>query len=136
MFRWLGSQLDSHLAFSEYILMALSYRLIRNMEATIKEEEELFWNLGKNLPGEGWEIISNKIRVWDMPSRLLEYIPEEAVSRELLWSFHKIKTCGGVCILKMVSIYSFTDALNSCFNFSKIFSNQTKEVNESISLKY
>ena len=93
--------------------MALSYRLIHNMEATIKDKEEHFSNLGKNLPGEGWEIISSKIKIRGMPSWLSEYIPEEAVLKELLWNFHKVKTCGGVCILKMVMMYSFTGALKT-----------------------
>ena len=48
---WLGSHLD----FPEYILMALSYKFIRNTELAIKDKERYFSNLGKSLLEEGWE---------------------------------------------------------------------------------
>ena len=47
-----------------------------------------------------------------MSSRLSEYIPEQAVSKELL-NFYKIKVCTEVCILKLVRMYSFTGALKA-----------------------
>ena len=48
-----------------------------------------------------------------MPSRLLEYIPEQTGLKELLWNFHKIKVCGGVFILKMVRMFLFTAAVKT-----------------------
>ena len=57
-------------------------------------------------------LFSSKIKIKNMSSRLSEYIPEQAVLKELL-NFYKIKVCTGVCILKMVRMYSFTGALKA-----------------------
>ena len=75
---------------------------------------------------------SSKIKIRGMPSRLLEDIPEQAVLKELLWNLYEIKVFSIVCILKMERMYSFTGAQKALF-FTKIISNQTKVVNESVS---
>ena len=54
-----------------------------------------------------------KIRLEACHLDLLEYIQEQAVLKELLWDFHKIKVCGKVSILKMVKINSFIGALKT-----------------------
>ena len=48
-----------------------------------------------------------------MSSRLSEYIPEQAMLKELLQNFHKIKIYGGVCTLKMVRMFSLIGALKT-----------------------
>ena len=67
--------------------MAVSYRFIRNLEVAIKDWEKCSSNLGKSLRGEGWE----------------DYFELKLRS----------EVCGGVCILKIVSMYSFTGALKT-----------------------
>ena len=49
------SSLGSHVDFPEYILMAVFYKFIRNLELPIKDREKYSSNLGKDLRGEGWE---------------------------------------------------------------------------------
>ena len=57
-----------------------------------------------------------------MPFGHSKDIPEQAVLKEFLWNFHKIKVCGGICILKMVRMYSFTDVLKTpALLFQKYF---------------
>ena len=125
------SLLRSHLDFPEYVLMAVFYRFIHNLEVAIKDKKSYFSNLGKIFFGGGGESFKSKVKSGGMPSRLSEYIPEQVVLKELLWNFHKIKVCGGVCILKVSRMHSFTGSFkNSSFTFSKNFSNQTKVVNE------
>ena len=51
------SCLGSHLDFPEYILMAVTYKFIRNLEVAIKNKERYFSNLDKSLLEKGWEII-------------------------------------------------------------------------------
>ena len=49
------SSLGCHVDFPEYILIAVFYRFIRNLEVAIKDREKYSSNLGKSLRGEGWE---------------------------------------------------------------------------------
>ena len=51
MFSSLASQVD----FSEYILIAVLYRFIHNLEVFIKDSKEYSSNLGKIVRGVGWE---------------------------------------------------------------------------------
>ena len=51
----LFSSLGCHVDFPEYILIAVFYRFIRNLEVAIKDREKYSSNLGKSLRGEGWE---------------------------------------------------------------------------------
>ena len=41
--------------FPEYILIAVFYILIRNLEVPIKDREKYSSDLGKGLQGEGWK---------------------------------------------------------------------------------
>ena len=73
-----------------------------------------------------------------MTSKLLEYIPEDLVKKQLLQlrNFHKIQMWCGVFIFQTVRMHSSTGALKTNFYFFKSFLSQTKltnENNESIS---
>ena len=57
--------------------------------------------------------MSSKAKIRGVISRLSEYIPEQAVQKEMLQSFNKINDRGGICILKIASIYSFTGTLKA-----------------------
>ena len=61
-----------------------------------------------------------------MPSRPSEFIPEQAVLKRLWWSFH-FKNHKNVFIYRCIKDMHFA--------LSKKFSNQSKEINGSISKK-
>ena len=88
--------------------MAVFYRFIRNLKVAIKDKERYLSNQGKR----DGRSVSSKIKIRDTPSTLSECIPKQTVLKELLRNFDKIKVCSGVCIFKMVKMYSFTGALN------------------------
>ena len=77
----------------------------------------------------GGNSFSSKVKIWGMLWSLLEYIPEYAMYKQLLWNFNKIKVCGWVCILKIAKNHTFAGALKACFLFQKKNSNQNKVVN-------
>ena len=79
----------------------------------------------------GGNSFSSKVKIWGMLWSLLEYIPEYAMYKQLLWNFNKIKVCGWVCILKIAKNHTFAGALKACFLFQKKKkkSNQNKVVN-------
>ena len=107
--------------------MTVSNRLSRNLEVSIKDKKIYSLKPRQEFAGgRGGESLSSKIKMRCMPVRLSEYIPEPAVLKELSYIFHKMKVCGGVCILKMVRMYySFTGALKCpALFFQKYF--QTK----------
>ena len=78
------SLLRSHLDFPEYVLMAVFYRFIHNLEVAIKDKKSYFSNLGKIFWGAGGKSFKSKVKSGGMPSRLSEYIPEQVVLKELL----------------------------------------------------
>ena len=61
-----------------------------------------------------------------MPSRLSEYTPQYDVLKGLLWSLY---------FENRKDVFIYRRNKNSCFTFSKKFSNQTIVVNESIGKK-
>ena len=74
------SSLGSHLDFPEYILMAVFYRFIRNLEVAIKDREKYSSNLGKRLLGKGWEDhFEVKLRSEACHLDFQNIIPEQAV---------------------------------------------------------
>ena len=56
------SLLRSHLDFPEYVLMAVFYRFIHNLEVAIKDKKSYFSNLGKIFWGGGGSHLKVKLR--------------------------------------------------------------------------
>ena len=78
------SSLGSHVDFLEYISMVVFYRFIYNLEVAIWDREKYSSNLGKSLRGGGVvESFWTRINIRGIPSRLSEYIPEQAALKGL-----------------------------------------------------
>ena len=67
------SSLGNHVDVPEYILMAVFYRFICNLQIAIRDRKKYSSDQGK---------------IRDMSSRLSEYISEEAVLKKLSWSLY------------------------------------------------
>ena len=78
------SLLRSHLDFPEYVLMAVFYRFIHNLEVAIKDKKSYFSNLGKIFLGAGGSHLKVKLRAEACHLDFPEYIPEQVVLKELL----------------------------------------------------
>ena len=71
----------------------------------------------------GGNSFSSKVKIWGMLWSLLEYIPEYAMYKQLLWNFNKIKVCGSYICRCIESLFSFSKKKK------KKKSNQNKVVN-------
>ena len=60
-FHWQDLLLGSHLDFPEFILMAVSFRFIHNLEAAIKDKEGCSSSLGKIWWGGGWQAVLKEL---------------------------------------------------------------------------
>ena len=88
--------------FPEYILIAVFYIFIRNLEVLIKDREKYSSDLGKGLQGEGWQ------KQVKLSSEACDLDFHNIFQNKLCW-----KVCHGVCILKIGRNYSFTGALKT-----------------------
>ena len=111
---WIFRLRGNHLDFPEHILMVASDRLIHDLEAVIKEKKSCSWNPGTFFTnyamGAHFQV---KLRSEACHLDFQNYIPQQAVWKELLWNMHNMKVSGGVCVLKIAGIYSLTGALKT-----------------------
>ena len=111
---WIFRLRGNHLDFPELMLMVASDRLIHDLEAVIKEKRSCSWNPGTfftNYPmGAHFQV---KLRSEACHLDFQNYIPQQAVWKELLWNMHNMKVSGGVCVLKIAGKYSLTGALKT-----------------------